>query len=125
MIILTYCFGKGQFWPIMTLIGVHMIALAIGSIICRVCHVRQEFNAELMLYSCLFGLANIYCPNWITYQNKDEKEHGTYTFTILREVVIQSVIILENFAMLSAVIYSAVWKENSSIFGQTFLMHLA
>jgi hypothetical protein len=102
-----------------------MIALAIGSIICRVYQIGQTCKPELILYSCLFGLSNIYCPNWITYQNKNEKKHGEHSYTILRELVIQVVIILENFAMLSAVIYSAVWNGNSSIFGQKVLMHLA
>ena len=125
MIIMTYCFGKGQFWPIMALIVIHMVALAIGSIVSRVCRIEQSCNIELVLYSCLFGLANIYCPNWISYQNKDEKKHGKHTYTILREVVIQIVLILENFAMLSTVIYCAVWKEDSSIYKQDVLMKLA
>ena len=124
MIIMTYCFGKGQFWPIMALIVIHMVALAIGSIVSRVCHIGQSCNIELVLYSCFFGLANIYCPNWISYQNKDEKKHGKHTYTILREVVIHIVLILENFAMLSTVIYCAVWKQNSSIYKQNILMKL-
>ena len=62
---MTYSFGKGQFWPLMLLIGIHMMAIAIVCVISRVRHIGQKLNAQLVLHSCLFGLANIYCPNWI------------------------------------------------------------
>ena len=125
MVSLTYCFGNGQFWPLMLLIGTHTLAIAIGSIMNRVCHIGQKFNAQLVLYSCLFGLANLYCPNWISYQNSDEKVSGQHSYTILREFVIQMIFILENLIMLSVVIYSATVAEGSVIYGQTVLMYLA
>ena len=122
---MTYCFGKGQFWPLMLLIGIHVMAIAIGCVISRVHHIRQELNLQLVLYSCLFGLANIYCPNWISYQNSKEERSGTHSYTILREFVIQVAFILENIAMLSVVVYSAIGNENSVIYRQTVLMYLA
>ena len=125
MVSLIYCFGNGQFWPLMLLIGTHTLAIAIGSIINRVCHIGQKFNAQLVLYSCLFGLANLYCPNWISYQNSDENVSGKHSYTILREFVIQMIFILENLIMLSVVIYSATIAEGSVIYGQTVLMYLA
>ena len=125
MISMTYCFGKGQFWPLMLLIGIHVMAIAIGCIISRVHHIEQELNLQLVLYSFLFGLANIYCPNWISYQNSKEEKSGTHSYTILREVVIQVAFILENIAMLSVVVYSAIVNENSVIYRQTVLMYLA
>ena len=125
MVSLTYCFGNGQFWPLMLLIGTHTLAIAIGSILNRVCHIGQKFNAQLVLYSCLFGLANLYCPNWISYQNINENKRGTHSYTILRELVIQMAFILENLAMLTIVIYSVVANKTSVIYGQTILMYLA
>ena len=125
MILMTYCFGKGQFWPLMLLIGIHVMAIAICCIIIRVRHIGQKFNGQLVMYSCLFGLANIYCPNWISYQNSDEEVSGTHSYTILREFVIQIAFILENLIMLSVVIYSAFGYENSVIYGQTILVYLA
>ena len=122
---MTYSFGKGQFWPLMLLIGIHMMAIAIGCLISRVRHIGQELNAQLVLYSCLFGLANIYCPNWISYQNSNEDKKGTHSYTILREFFIQMAFILENLVMLSIVIYSAIGNKNSVIYGQTDLMYLA
>ena len=125
MISMTYSFGKGQFWPLMLLIGIHMMAIAIGCLISRVRHIGQELNAQLVVYSCLFGLANIYCPNWISYENSNENKKGTHSYTILRELVIQMAFILENLAMLSVVVYSVVANETSVIYGQTILMYLA
>ena len=125
MILMTYCFGKGQFWPLMLLIGIHVIAIAICCIIIRVRHIGQKFNSQLVMYSCLFGLANIYCPNWISYQNSDEEVSGTHSYTILREFIIQIAFILENLIMLSVVTYSAFGYENSVIYSQTVLVYLA
>ena len=109
----------------MLLIGIHVMAIAICCIIIRVRHIGQKFNGQLVMYSCLFGLANIYCPNWISYQNSDEEVSGTHSYTILREFVIQMAFILENLIMLSVVIYSAFGYENSVIYGQTILVYLA
>ena len=125
MISMTYSFGKGQFWPLMLLISIHSTAIAIGCIISRVRHIDQELNAHLVLHSCLYGLANIYCPNWISYQNSNEDDKGSHSYTILREFVLQIAFILENLIMLSSVIYSVVVNETSVIYGQTILMYLA
>ena len=125
MISMTYSFGKGQFWPLMLLIGIHTMVIAIGCIISRVRHIDQELNAHLVLHSCLYGLANIYCPNWISYQNSNEDEKGSHSYTILREFVLQMAFILENLIMLSSVIYSVVVNETCVIYGQTILMYLA
>ena len=131
MISMTYSFGKGQFWPLMLLIGIHTtaiaitMAIAISCIISRVRHIKQKLDAELVLYSCLFGLANIYCPNLISYQNSNEEEKGTHSYTILREVILQMAFILENLVMLSIVIYSVVGNKTCVIYGQTILMYLA
>ena len=77
------------------------------------------------LYSCVFGLANIYCPNWIAYQNSEEKKYGTHSYTILREFVIQLVLITENIIMLIIVVYSATSNDQSVIYGQRILMYVA
>ena len=124
MIILTYCFGKGQIWPLFAMTCLHIMFIAIGSVICRVI-IERKFTARIVLYSCLYGLANIYCPNWINekYDDVDETQEA-HSYTLLRELAIQMIIILENIAMLSTVICN-IYNESNAIHGQEELMLLA
>ena len=100
IILMTYCFGNGVFWPTMFLVALHIIILAVSRIIFGLYCEKPEKNSTLCVHSILFGIVNLYCPTWIPYQF--EKTEDPYQ-TMPRELSIQALCLMENIICFSIV----------------------
>ena len=101
LIFLAYCFGPGNFWPLMALVFCHIILMTFVHAMI----VRRKRNIDISLLFTYFfnGLANLYVHNWINHsKHYNDKERMSSLF--LRIFVVEMIIIVENVIALLATI---------------------
>ena len=110
LILLTYCTGMGNFWPLIVLVTCHIILVAIIDFTCG----YQMKKTPLVMFNSLFnGLANIYLYNHFN-SSVNDKLNDLFPI-ILRRILIDGLLMVEN-----TIAVIVAW----STFGSTLPSHL-
>ena len=104
LILVTYCTGSGNFWPLMVFVTCHIVLVIVIDFSCSYKMV-PKITTEI-IFNCLFnGLANIYtCHNWFNPSVKSSPSGQSFNTTYtLRCILIESLLMLENLMAVTVV----------------------
>ena len=114
-VLLAYCFGPGNFWPMILLLQLHIVLMAgLHFITSRQIEQRYaKISWPRLLHHCLLnGIGNIYIHNCITYmdeksikermkkQHKERQGKRRKKTTFWRQVLFNTIFVLENIAVI-------------------------
>ena len=125
IILMTYCFGNGVFWPTTLFLALHSIFIAVSY---HNWKFGNDFEMRRFFHCCMIGLANIYCQTWIPYtgysSDKALKDVLSKSRMIHREICTTVLFIIENMIILIIMIYSTLINSSSIIYHNMILLHL-
>ena len=124
IIIFAYCCGKGNFWPAMALIAIHVAIYCSFSTFFQTFIMKSAFTLKMVIYNVMNSLANLYCHNWIHYdlKNQNTPVRTLPPFTIMKELGSQSLLIIENIIILVITYVQIKWTSGSNLYEQTTVL---
>ena len=118
-VLLAYCFGPGEFWPMVLILQLHILLMAgLHYITSHQMKTKKSDNItrRRLLHHCILnGIGNIYLHNCITYMDgKAEKERKKNKYeeseqveakktTFWRQLIFNVIFVLENMAVITLV----------------------
>ena len=94
-----YCCGKGLFWPSMVLVAGHVVIFALFTTLIQIIVFKYEASFLRVFYNIFNGLANLYCHNWINFNENEKKGNSPefyHNFVLISELGTQIIFMIEN-----------------------------
>ena len=99
IVLFNYCCGKGLFWPSMVFVASHVIIYSLFTSLIQVIVFKYEVSFLRVFYNVFNGLANLYCHNWINFNEKKKNGYNAefyHNFVLISELGTQLIFLFEN-----------------------------